>query len=70
MVVRVGCSEKAGLSFWCGRTKTEVFEYNDVINHTAHALYGMLSFFRSIVLAFPFGRAKMIFRKRKNISVF
>ena len=35
----------AGLSFWCGRKKTEVFEYDDVIHHTAHALYGMLSFF-------------------------
>ena len=45
MVVRVGYFENAGLSFSCGRKKTEVFEYDDVIHHTAHALYGMLSFF-------------------------
>ena len=45
MFVRVGYFENAGLSFSCGRKKTEVFEYDDVIHHTAHALYGMLSFF-------------------------
>jgi len=30
---RVETSEKAGFSFTCGRTKTEVFEYDDVIHH-------------------------------------
>ena len=25
-----------------GRTKTDVFEYDDVIHHTAHALLGMI----------------------------
>ena len=41
MVPRVGCFESAG----CERKKTEVFEYDNVIHHTAHALYDMLSFF-------------------------
>ena len=31
--------------FICGRKKTEVCEYDNVIHHTAHSLYGMLSFF-------------------------
>ena len=31
-VSRVEFFENTGLSFWCGRTKTEVFEYNDVID--------------------------------------
>ena len=53
--------ENARLSFTCGRTKTEIFEYDDVIHHhtsyitsITHALYGMLSYFLriSIVLAF------------------
>ena len=29
----------AGLSFLCGWTKSEVFNYDDVIHHRAHALY-------------------------------
>ena len=29
----------------CEQTRTEVFEYNDVIHHTAHALLMMLSYF-------------------------
>ena len=48
MVVTVGCFENAGLSFSCGQKKTEVFEYDDVIHHTAHTLYGMLSFFHCL----------------------
>lgn len=30
--------ENAGLSFSLGRRKTEVFEYDDVLHHTAYAL--------------------------------
>ena len=30
--------ENACLSFSCGQTKTEVFEYDDVIHHKAHAV--------------------------------
>ena len=30
--------ENACLSFSCGQTKTDVFEYDDVIHHTAHAV--------------------------------
>ena len=30
--------ENAGFSFTCGRTKTEVFEYDDVVHHTLLAL--------------------------------
>ena len=30
---RVEIFEKAGFSFTCGRTKTEVFQYDDVIHH-------------------------------------
>ena len=29
----------SGISFSCGRTKTEVFEYDNVIHHVAHDLY-------------------------------
>ena len=38
MVARVSFFEKASLSFSCERAKTEVFEYDDVIHRTAHAL--------------------------------
>ena len=35
--------KNAGLSFSLrGRTETDVFEYDDVIHHTAHALLGMI----------------------------
>ena len=43
MVSRVQWSHRFILS--SGRRKTEFFEYDDVIHHKAHALYGMLSFF-------------------------
>ena len=45
MVARVSFFENASLSFSCERTKTKVFEYDDVIHHTAHAPWGMLSYF-------------------------
>ena len=50
--------ENVGLPFSFGRTKTEVFEYDDFIHHKAHGLLGMSSI--SIVLVFTFGRAKTI----------
>ena len=37
--------EDAGLPFSCGRTKTEVSEYDDVKHHTAHALLRTLTSF-------------------------
>ena len=38
-VCRVEFFKNAGLSlFFCGRTKTEVLEYDDVIHYTAHVL--------------------------------
>ena len=38
--------ENAGQSFTCGRMKTEVFEYDDVIHTTSimHTLWGVLSY--------------------------
>ena len=61
-----------------GSTKTEVFEYDDIILNTAHSLRGLTDEYEcyrnSIVLAFPCGRAKTIrvryvwtrfFRKRR-----
>ena len=62
-------------------TKTEVFEYDDIIHHTAHSVSDKYECYRnSIVLAFPCGRAKTIrvryvwtriFSKLENkISVF
>ena len=36
---RVEISENAGLSFTCGRRKTEVFEYDDVIHHILEAFH-------------------------------
>ena len=47
-----------------GSTKTEVFEYDDIILNTAHSLRGLTDEYEcyrnSIVLAFPCGRAKTI----------
>ena len=63
MVVRVGYFENAGLSFSCGRKKTEVFEYDDVIHHTAHALYGMLSFFHCFSVSVGTGENTVRFLK-------
>ena len=44
---RVEIFENAGLSFTCGRTKTEVFEYDDVTHHITSSMtyvpWGMLS---------------------------
>ena len=38
--------ENAGLSFTCGRTKTKVFEYDDVIDHLLLTLrFYFLTFF-------------------------
>ena len=34
--------EHAGLPFSCGKTKTDVFEYDDVIHHTAHTAHALL----------------------------
>ena len=65
-------------------TKTEVFEYDDIIHHTAHSLNALSDececYRNSTVLAFPCGRAKTIrvrylwtciFSKTENkISVF
>ena len=51
MVTSVSFFENAGLSSPCERAKTEVFEYDDVIHHTAHALWGILSYFH-LFLAF------------------
>ena len=50
----------AGHSFKCGRMKTEVFEYDDVIHTTSimHTLWGVLSYFHCLV--FSYGRAKTI----------
>ena len=40
--------KNAGLSFsLSGRTKTDVFEYDEIIRHTAHALLGMIPTFHS-----------------------
>ena len=39
-MLRVEIWENVGSSF--EQTKTEVFRYDDVINHTAHVLQGML----------------------------
>ena len=52
--------ENAGHSFTCGRMKTEVFEYDDVIHTTSimHTLWGVLSYFHCLV--FSYGRAKTI----------
>lgn len=41
-MLRVEIWENVGLSFSFEQTKTEVFRYDDVINHTAHVLQGML----------------------------
>ena len=45
-------------------TKTEVFEYDDIILNTAHSLHALSGEYEcyrnSIVLAFPCGRAETI----------
>ena len=59
---RVWIFEKAGFSFTCGRTKTEVFQYDDVIHHVLLA-WRMLRkgcFRLSFVLAFSCGWPKTI----------
>ena len=58
---RVEIFENAGFLFPCGRTKTEVFECDDVIHHTLLA-WCMLHkrCYISSVLAFSCGRAKTI----------
>ena len=47
-----------------GSTKTEVFEYDDIILNTTHSLHALSDEYEcyrnSIVLAFPCGRAKTI----------
>ena len=57
---RVEIFENAGFSFTFGRTKPEVFEYDDVIHHIllAWRMYRKWCYRISIVLAFSFGRAK------------
>ena len=58
---RVEIFENAGFPFLCGRTKTEVFECDDVIHHILLA-WCMLHkrCYISSVLAFSCGRAKTI----------
>ena len=54
---------KSGFPFTCGRTKTEVFEYDGVIHHILLAFKQMPcqgSYRISIVLAFSCGRSKTI----------
>ena len=60
---RVKILENPGHSFTCGRTKTEFFQYNDVVNtsfttNITHALWGMLSYF--YCSASSYARAKTI----------
>ena len=60
---RLEIFKNAGFSFTCRRTKTEVFEYDDVMHHIWQAL-GVLCerCYRTFtVLAFSCGRAKNIF---------
>ena len=59
---RVGIFENAGFSFTCGRTKMEVFEYDDVIPHIyffpARRIFSEGCYRISITLAFKCGWAK------------
>ena len=59
---RVVIFENAGFAFTCGRTKTEVFECDDVIHHIllAWCMLHKRCYCISIVLAFSCGRAKTI----------
>ena len=54
--------ENAGLSFTCGRTKTEVFEYDDVIHHIPEAFRLLCKACSriSIVLALSHGRNTLL----------
>ena len=82
---RVEIFKKAGFSFTCGRTKTEVFQYDDVLHHVPLA-WRMLRkgcYRLSFVLAFSCGWPKTIrircfsgwvfflsWKREKKISVF
>ena len=59
---RVEILEKAVFSFTCGRTKTEVFQYDDVIHHVFLARRMLLKgcYCPSFVLAFSCGWPKTI----------
>ena len=59
---RVEILEKAVFSFTCGRTKTEVFQYDDGIHHVFLARRMLLKgyYCPSFVLAFSCGWAKTI----------
>ena len=79
---RVEIFENAGFSFRFGRTKPEVFEYDDVIHHIllAWRMYRKWCYRISIVLAFSCERTKTIriryvwtrifFENGEKISVF
>ena len=61
--------------FSCGRTKTEVFEYDNVIHHVAHALYfhrftAGFSRFRHQPLELLAACESIIFRKRSKTLLF
>ena len=52
----------------CEQTRTEFFEYNDVIHHTAHALLMMLSYF-FVFLFFENGHKRISVLKNIRILV-
>ena len=53
-----------------GRTKTDVFEYDDVIHHTAHALLGMIPSSHSLGLFRVDPRTRFEYAERRSRRVF
>ena len=58
-----GGFENAGFSFRCGRTKTEVFEYDDVIHHIPIALHKLCSI-RDVIILSSYKRFRVDGQKR------
>ena len=70
---RVESFENAGFSFTCGRTQTEVFEYDDAGIHLTLPAWSMLSkgcYRISIVSAFSCGQAKTIQIRYEWVCIF